>query len=200
MKRLAIICVVLVCVFTYNEACTCARTHPQEQFCNSDFVVRARILRRTVTDSTEFENVFYTVLIRQNYKRRQYPIRPPVQSIYTASQSASCGASFVIGREYIISGSIQNNRWRTSLCSFNRETSSLNQFQRNALNFGYYRNNCSCNIRYCGFTDDPTCTVPGRNECLIINNENCFYQNDACIQYGRRCRWLSNQCADSPGK
>lgn len=24
--------------------------------------------------------------------------------------------------------------------------SSLNQFQRNALNFGYYRNNCSCNV------------------------------------------------------
>lgn len=36
---------------------------------NVFLVVRARILSRTVTGSTElFENVFYTVLIRQNYK------------------------------------------------------------------------------------------------------------------------------------
>lgn len=39
-------------------------------------------------------------------QRWQYPSIHPVQRIYTASQSASCGASFVIGREYIISGNV----------------------------------------------------------------------------------------------
>uniref|UniRef100_A0A8W8LN70 NTR domain-containing protein n=1 Tax=Magallana gigas TaxID=29159 RepID=A0A8W8LN70_MAGGI len=106
MKRLAIICVVLVCVFTYNEACSCIPTHPQEQFCNSDFVVRARILSRTVTGSTDlFENVFYTVLISQNYKGGTR-IGSISQRIYTAPHSASCGVSFQIGRQYIIAGYI----------------------------------------------------------------------------------------------
>lgn len=41
-------------------------------------------------------------------------------------------------------GSIQSQKWMTHMCMWNRQTSSLTQFQRNALNFGYYRNNCSC--------------------------------------------------------
>lgn len=44
------------------------------------------------------------------------------------------------------SGFIQNNRWMAQLCSWNVETSSLTPFQRNALRYGVYRNNCSCNV------------------------------------------------------
>ncbi|XP_052680258.1 metalloproteinase inhibitor 3-like [Crassostrea angulata] len=199
MKRLVFICVVLTFIFTNSEACSCASRHPQTQFCNSDFVITARILRRTATGSSRFDEVFYTVLILQNYKRRQHPLRHPVLRIYTASSGASCGAFFRIGREYIISGSIRSQKWKTHMCRWNRQLSSLTQFQRNALNFGYYRNNCSCIVSHCGFMDDyyyySACTVPKKNECLIMNNKTCFYQNDSCIQYGRRCRWLSNQRA-----
>lgn len=44
------------------------------------------------------------------------------------------------------SGSIQNNKWRTNLCSWNLQTSSLTQYQRDALKLGFYKNSCSCNV------------------------------------------------------
>lgn len=49
--------------------------------------------------------------------------------------------------QYIyFSGDIQNNRWRANLCSWNPQISSLTQVQRNALRYGYYRDNCYCNV------------------------------------------------------
>lgn len=47
---------------------------------------------------------------------------------------------------FYILGSIQNNKWRASLCRWNPRTSSLTQFQRNALRYGYYRDNCRCEV------------------------------------------------------
>ncbi|XP_034316987.1 metalloproteinase inhibitor 3-like [Magallana gigas] len=196
MKTLVIICL-MVSVFTFSEACSCIGGHPQRQFCDADFVIRARILGRTLTGGPTLQGVYYTVMIRQYYKREPRTGRR-IQRIYTALHGTSCGVSFRIGREYIIAGFIQNNRrWSAQLCSWNVETTSLTPFQRKALRNGFYRNNCFCEIFDCTWlTDLDTFRCPSstRNRCVVRRNSHCFRKNNACINNGRGCRWQTSSC------
>lgn len=45
-----------------------------------------------------------------------------------------------------LSGHIRNGRWSAHFCGWNLPASALTQFQRNALRYGYYRNNCGCGV------------------------------------------------------
>ncbi|XP_052677808.1 metalloproteinase inhibitor 3-like [Crassostrea angulata] len=142
MKLFTLLCLLSALAFSSTLACRCLPQHPQKQFCESDFVIKGRILSRTESGHSQLENAFYTVQIIQNYKREHYGSARRVQ-IFTDLQSSMCGPFFQIGREYIITGSIQNDRWRVSSCSWNPESPSLTPYQRIALKFGYYRNSCA---------------------------------------------------------
>lgn len=193
MKTLAIICV-LAFVYVYSEACSCVFQHPQVHFCNADFVVSARIWRRVETGTSPFDDVYYAVTINRHYKGGTR-IGGISQRIYTARHGASCGVSFQIGRQYIIAGDIRNNRWRANLCSWNPQISSLTQVQRNALRYGYYRDNCYCNVRDCTIINHPQCSVSRRNECLITTNSDCFRRHNFCSFNGRSCSWRYPYCS-----
>nr|XP_034305589.1 metalloproteinase inhibitor 3-like [Crassostrea gigas] len=204
MKKLVIICVVLASVFIYSEACSCLRIpHPQVQFCNADFVIEARVLRRVETGTSPFQEVYYTVSIHRNYRREtrrrpatRYPTRyrSPFERIYTAHGSASCGVPFQIGRDYIIAGQIRNDRMNAHFCGWNLPTSALTQFQRNALRNGYYRNNCGCSIRDCTRNNRSECRVSRQRECKITTNSPCYRTRSACVSVRGRCRWTSSPC------
>lgn len=200
MRTLVIICVVLASVYIYSEACSCLGIpHPQVQFCNADFVIEARILRRVETGTSPFQDVYYTVRIHQSYRRepRTGPVTQyasPFMRIYTASSSASCGVPFQIGRDFIIAGHIRNGRWSAHFCGWNLPASALTQFQRNALRYGYYRNNCGCGIRDCTRNNHSGCQVSRQRMCSITINSQCFRKESACISVGGRCRWRSSVC------
>ncbi|XP_056001855.1 metalloproteinase inhibitor 3-like [Ostrea edulis] len=139
MTNLVIFCVVFVAYLAYSEACSCLPEHPQTKFCNSHFVVQAKILRRKTINRGQ--NVVYTVRVLKDFKLDNGGRYSRKQKIYT---SASCGSYFELKKEYIISGSINGHRWNTGLCSWNTKTSFLTKYQKNALNLGIYKNNCSC--------------------------------------------------------
>nr|XP_034316993.1 metalloproteinase inhibitor 3-like [Crassostrea gigas] len=192
MKLFTLLCLLSALAFSSTLACRCLQQHPQKQFCESDFVIKGRILSRTESGHSQLENVIYTVQIIQNYKREHYGSARRVQ-IFTASQSSLCGAFFQIGREYIITGSIQNNRWSTSSCSWNTESPSLTPYQRNALKFGYYRNSCACQVEIC-FPGQ--CAPPSRNKCVLDQSadNSCFYKENYCKKETYGCAWHSPAC------
>lgn len=132
------------------------------------------------------------VLMNINLQREHYGSARRVQ-IFTASQSSLCGAFFQIGREYIITGSIQNDRWSTSSCFWNPESPSLTPYQRNALKFGYYRNSCACQVEIC-FPGQ--CAQPSRNKCVLDQSadNSCFYKENYCRKETYGCAWHSPAC------
>ncbi|XP_048742393.2 metalloproteinase inhibitor 3-like [Ostrea edulis] len=193
MTNLVIFCVAFVAFLTYSEACTCLSQHPQTQFCNSQFVVKAKVIRReTVNRGRE---VVYSVRILKDFKGdgTRYS---NTQKIYTSTSSASCGSYFELQKEYIISGSINGQKWNTGLCSWNTRTSFLTQYQRIALDLDIYKNSCNCKIVECGFGGSQcpqatgvSCVIPSRSDV------NCWYQNNSCNLSPYGCAWHSPACA-----
>ncbi|XP_022302578.2 metalloproteinase inhibitor 3-like [Crassostrea virginica] len=195
MRGVLVLFVVLACVYRYTEACSCLPQHPQVQFCGSDFVIKARILKRTRTGPTQRDEVIYTVKILKDYKnhRRLSLYGPNTQEISTAANSALCGSFFEIDKEYLISGSISNGKWRTNLCSWNVQFPSLTPYQRDALKFGYYKKNCRCEIQQC-FGN--SCPPAAPNTCVIKKGANftCFYQQNSCSRQSYGCGWRTKAC------
>eukprot|EP00105_Crassostrea_gigas_P007483 XP_011421746.1 PREDICTED: metalloproteinase inhibitor 3 [Crassostrea gigas] len=201
MTKSVILCVVLTIIFvcTYSEACTCnpEPTHPQAYFCGSGqgFVIKAKILKRE-GDNRNSMDIAYTVRIIQDYTRPggQYYRRPSVQRIYTASDSAACGAYFRIGEEYIITGDIRNQYWSTNLCSWNFQSSQLTPYQKDALEMGYYKQTCGCVVRPCF---NGQCYPPSyQNSCVLGPNDDvsCFFQHNSCRRQGNDCAWHTAAC------
>nr|XP_022296759.1 metalloproteinase inhibitor 3-like [Crassostrea virginica] len=191
-----ILLVVLVSVYTYTEACSCLRQHPQTKFCRSNFVIKANILKRRSTGPTQFDDVVYTVQIVQDYKNQRNFYTRQIQDIFTASNSAACGSYFEIGSEYLILGSIHSGKWRTGLCNGNALFSSLNSQERDAYTFGYYKKGCSCEIEECVDIGE-NCPPPASNTCVIKQNDDfqCFYRENTCRRgpWGG-CAWHSPAC------
>ncbi|XP_019930139.2 metalloproteinase inhibitor 3-like [Crassostrea angulata] len=192
MRALILFCVVLTFVSDYAEACTCARTHPQVQFCNANYVVKAKILQRKETGGSIFENVVYTVKVTTVYKGSRYFKGRRVQ-IFTASGGAACGSFFKIGSEYVITGTIRDSKWRTSSCSWNTEVSSLPPYQRDALKSEVYRKNCFCDVNIC-FGDK--CSAPTQNACFIKQDDDisCLFRENSCKRGNYGCAWQSPAC------
>ncbi|XP_052680252.1 metalloproteinase inhibitor 3-like [Crassostrea angulata] len=196
MRTFWILFAVLSTVFTYSKACRCAPKHQQVQFCSSDFVIRAKVFGRTETGSSSFHNVYFTVRIFRHYKKGSYREIRRVQRIYTAPNSAGCGENFEKGREYIISGTIYKNKWITSTCNWNVETSLLPQYQRNALKFGYYSKQCSCDIDICL---GGQCSKPSNDKCVVGQNGDysCFFEENSCRRGRKGCTWHTSECLRS---
>nr|XP_022296966.1 metalloproteinase inhibitor 3-like [Crassostrea virginica] len=191
-----ILLVVLASVYTYTEACSCLRQHPQTKFCDADIVIKAKILRRNSTGPTQFDDVMYTVQVLYDYKnQRNYQYSHEIQHIYTPSNSATCGSYLEIGGEYIIFVYISQGKWGTSLCNGNALTSSLNSQQRDAYELGYYKTGCSCEIKECVSMEEQ-CPPPAPNTCVIKQNDDfqCFYLHNTCRREPSGCAWHSPAC------
>nr|XP_022298596.1 uncharacterized protein LOC111107613 [Crassostrea virginica] len=137
--------------------------------------------------------VVYTVQILRDYKndnRNQYYRRPTtIREISTASNGAACGASFRIGEEYTITGSISGNqKWSTHLCRWVPSYEQLNAFDS-----GFYKNTCACDVRACY---DGQCPQPASNRCIIPQGSDisCFLNQSTCRPGYYGCTWHSPAC------
>jgi len=178
------------------EACSCSPVHPQQAFCNSDVVIRARVVSSQVIDAG---NDIYGNAI----KRVQYDVKTikmfkgPNQNfdvIYTAPTSAVCGVTLdTSSKEYLISGKLESDgTMHVTLCDFIESWDNLSPTQKKSLP-QRYEMGCDCKITYCA---NIPCSIGGPAECLWTDRmiENSVHGNQAkhfaCIKRSDdSCAW-----------
>ncbi|XP_043943418.1 metalloproteinase inhibitor 3 [Protopterus annectens] len=173
------------------EACTCVPTHPQDAFCNSDIVIRAKVVGKKLMKDGPFGTMRYTVKQMKMYKG--FNKVPHVHYIYTEAAESLCGVRLEVNKyQYLITGRVHGAKVYTGLCNFIEKWDRLTPSQRKGLNHRYQLG-CNCRIKPCYYLP---CFVTSKSECLWTDMLSNFgypgYQSKqyACIQQKEGyCSW-----------
>lgn len=149
------------------EACICStKMHPQQAFCNSDVVIRARVVGSQVIDAgndiygNAIKKVQYDVKTIKTFKGPNQNI----EQIYTAPISALCGVTLETNSlEYLITGKLDTDgTLLITLCDFIEPWDNLSPIQKKNL-VQRYEMGCDCKITRCVTIP---CSISGQAECL----------------------------------
>lgn len=171
-----------------SESCSCIPTHPQQQFCNADFVILARIKREKVVDMQRE----YKIRIRKEYKMSEKAeVALKYGRFLTPESESMCGQQFEVGKVYVISGKISNLQAHVNMCGLSEKWVDLTKRQRKGLKM-LYRQGCSCQVKFC---------PPNRNCARKINEcnwetwrpdkkQDCQRNEGICMRSMRnQCTW-----------
>ncbi|XP_044156497.1 metalloproteinase inhibitor 2-like [Bufo gargarizans] len=179
-----------------TEACTCGMSHPQEQFCNLDVVVRAKVMGEKRISSPGPNDIQYKIKVNQVFKGDKLTIY--LQEVRTSSGDATCGIGLENQKEYLLAGNMNNGKVDINLCGLHQTWETLSAFQIKSLsqpNEGYQQG-CQCKIRFC---TPETCDSKAPDECVwsdLQETEN-LYKEHACLKKeDGSCSWYPS----IPGK
>ncbi|XP_029294134.1 metalloproteinase inhibitor 2b [Cottoperca gobio] len=148
------------------EACSCSPAHPQQAFCNSDVVIRAKVVGEQEVDVGN--DIYGNPIKRIKYDIKQMKMfKGPandIDAIYTAPTSAVCGVNLENnGKEYLITGKLETDgTMHITLCDFLEPWDALSDTQKKSLT-QRYEMGCDCKITRC--TSIP-CVLNSPTECL----------------------------------
>lgn len=149
------------------EACSCSPAHPQQAFCNSDVVIRAKVVGEQEVDAGN--DVYGNTIKRLKYDIKQMKMfKGPSQvidAIYTAPSSAMCGVSLETNgrKEYLITGKLEaDGTMHVTLCDLIEPWEAMSVTQKMGLT-ERYQMGCECRITSC--TSVP-CMTTSPAECL----------------------------------
>ncbi|TDH02945.1 hypothetical protein EPR50_G00158000 [Perca flavescens] len=148
------------------EACSCAPVHPQQAFCNSDVVIRAKVVGEQLVDAGN--DIYGNSIKRIKYDIKQIKMfKGPTRvfdAIYTAPTSAVCGVTLVNnGTEYLITGKLEaDGTMHITLCDFIKPWEATSATQKKSLT-QRYEMGCDCKITRCRFIP---CIIHSPAECL----------------------------------
>ncbi|XP_026182225.1 metalloproteinase inhibitor 3 [Mastacembelus armatus] len=180
-----------------TDGCSCALSHPQDAFCKSEIVIRAKVVGKKLLGDGHFGTMRYTVKQMKMYKG--FDKVQHVQHIYTSAFESLCGVRFEINKyQYLITGRVYNDKVYTGLCNFNEKWERLSPAQKKGIS-QRYQLGCNCRIKSCY---NLPCLVTNKNECLwtdmLSHFGNSGYQsrNYACIQQKEGyCSWYRSTTA-----
>ncbi|XP_058647259.1 metalloproteinase inhibitor 3-like [Onychostoma macrolepis] len=165
-----------------TEGCRCVQRHPQQQFCSSDVVIRAKVTGKANCEHPGL--TAYNIQTIQTFKQ----LDKGIQVIYTSQ--TSCGINLENG-EYLLSGHVKDGRVVVNLCDLVRLWNSLPSDQKRYLSMR--QKVCTCKIVPC---TGASCLIKMRRKCLIRSqNVAVIDDQDAlqsiCLPYGYFgfCRW-----------
>ncbi|XP_034751059.1 metalloproteinase inhibitor 2-like [Etheostoma cragini] len=148
------------------EACSCSPVHPQQAFCNSDVVIRAKVVGVQLVDVGN--DIYGNPIQRIKHDIKQIKMfkgtTPVIDAIYTAPSSAVCGVTLENnGMEYLITGKLETDgTMHITLCDFIEPWEAMSDTQKKSLT-QRYEMGCDCKITRC--TSIP-CMISGPAECL----------------------------------
>ncbi|XP_026076527.1 metalloproteinase inhibitor 3-like [Carassius auratus] len=165
------------------EGCTCVQRHPQQVFCVSDIVIRAKILGSVASARPDL--VAYSIKVITTFKS---PNKKNIRVLY--SSKTSCGARPENG-EYLLSGHLVDGVMVFGLCDLVWRWDQLSSVQKRNLNL--YRTGCACEITSC--TGASCLNTKHQRKCLVgVKNSISLGYEEAlqavCLP-GRHgsCRW-----------
>uniref|UniRef100_A0A3Q4B8L5 Metalloproteinase inhibitor 2 n=1 Tax=Mola mola TaxID=94237 RepID=A0A3Q4B8L5_MOLML len=150
------------------EACSCSPAHPQQAFCNSDVVIRAKLVGEHEVDVGN--DIYGNPIKHIKYDIKQIKMfkgpNQDIDAIYTAPSSAVCGVSLETSKEYLITGTLENDGTvHVTLCDFIEPWESTSATQKKSL-AERYAMGCDCKITRC--TSIP-CVLSSPAECLWLD-------------------------------
>uniref|UniRef100_A0A8C1SLS7 Metalloproteinase inhibitor 4 n=1 Tax=Cyprinus carpio TaxID=7962 RepID=A0A8C1SLS7_CYPCA len=159
------------------EGCKCLQRHPQQVFCESDIVIRAKVIGNVA--STLPNLVAFNIKVITKYKPS---IKKDIRVIY--STKTSCGAHLENG-EYLLSGNIVNGVMVFGLCDLVWRWDQLSSVQKG--NLSMYQRGCVCEITSC--TGASCLTKKPQRKCLIgVKNALSLDYEDALQAVCLPCR------------
>lgn len=103
---------VLAFLVTVSSACKCLPQDARRSFCSNEFFGLVTILEGPTNCGDHLH--CYQVRVDKAYKGST----EDVNTIETSDSSASCGRSYVIGKQYVATGSPVEGHMFTNLCSY----------------------------------------------------------------------------------
>lgn len=150
------------------DACSCMMGHPQELFCGSEVVIRAKVVGEKILggDGNEgghdpFSTIQYEV--KQVKMFRGFDKMSEVKYVYTPLHDSLCGVRLQVNNvQYVLGGSIRDGKLHIGLCGLIMTWDALTLSQKKSLNHRYQMG-CDCRIKNC---NSLPCAVTDESECL----------------------------------
>ncbi|XP_076266058.1 tissue inhibitor of metalloproteases isoform X2 [Rhynchophorus ferrugineus] len=176
----ALLMLAIFCSIQYGMACSCMKMHPQEKYCNDDFVILARVKKFRHLNKSDYG--FYKVVVRKEFKMSEKgSVALKSGVLHTAIDESVCGVTLKPGATYVLSGRIVNLKARINLCGMAMEWKTTTRRQRKGLRM-LYEQGCNCTI--------------SKNK---ISKDGCQYKNSCDDLYGicsrqrnGSCHWIRN--------
>ncbi|KRT82987.1 hypothetical protein AMK59_4348 [Oryctes borbonicus] len=164
-----------------SELCSCRWSHPQEKFCNSDFVILARIKQYKISNGTKI----YKVRIRKQFKiSEKAEVALKSGQLLTPDGSSLCESELSPGKMYVLSGRVVHLKARIDLCGMADRWEYLSKRQKKGLRM-MYRHGCVCKI---------STFMNSRNSCLWPKEKMACYETEGiCLPSPSKvCRWAKS--------
>ncbi|MBN3325361.1 TIMP4 inhibitor, partial [Atractosteus spatula] len=148
------------------EACSCAPAHPQQAFCYSDIVIRAKVSGEKIVSPDSHPHlkmIQYEVKLIKMFKG--FEKVKDIQYVYTPVFSSLCGVKLDASNkvQYLLSGRMgSDGKVSIGLCDFIEPWDNLSMSQKKNLN-QRYEMGCDCRISSCYSLP---CSTNAENECL----------------------------------
>lgn len=179
-----------VSTLKYAYGCSCMPAHPQTHYCNSDFVILAKVKKEQIIESTQSR--VYKVRVKREFKISEKGLVALKSGrLHTPIEDAACGAMLQLGKVYVISGRIHSLKAHITLCGMALPWNQVTRRQRKGLR-QLYKQGCTCNIKYCMFGGLYGKCTRHRDSCNW--NSHCETENGICLrQDNGSCMWSKNR-------
>ncbi|XP_061703159.1 metalloproteinase inhibitor 2-like [Syngnathoides biaculeatus] len=172
----------------YGPVCSCPPRHPQQQFCRSDVVLRAKVVGVTFGRAVKY-GIHQTRVFKG--PKRIFDV------IHTPPKFSACGAHLKVGVEYLFMAKLRRDgSLRINFCHYFQPWRTLSPIQRRLLN--HYPKGCGCKIRLCKYFP----CIPKRHDVCLWSDKLKWgphqpnqAQNFACVKRRRTgdCFWKKPQ-------
>uniref|UniRef100_A0A8C5R591 Metalloproteinase inhibitor 4 n=1 Tax=Leptobrachium leishanense TaxID=445787 RepID=A0A8C5R591_9ANUR len=190
--------VLTLCIKELAEACSCAPSHPQQQICDAEIVIRAKISSERVIQPSKEDSFDHTKMIQYEIKMikmfKGFDKIKDIHYVYTPVDSSLCGIKLdaTNKKQYLLTGHISDGKVYIMLCNFIELWDELSFSQKKSLNQRFLTG-CDCKITICYSVP---CSLHEPNECLwtdwLIERQLYGQQakNYACIKRSDgSCSW-----------
>ncbi|XP_026096529.1 metalloproteinase inhibitor 4-like [Carassius auratus] len=176
------------------QACSCSPGHPQELFCTSEIVMRAKVTGEKIIHNNEnlpgMGTIVYEIEVIEVFKG--FDKINEIQRVYTNEMSSICGVRLAFG-EYLLSGSILPEGFFISMCDYIEPWDKLSLMQKENLKYRYLKG-CTCTIFTC---IEKPCQPSTKNLCILTDwtslwpyEEGISVNQSACIRHSNgSCGW-----------
>lgn len=167
------------------DSCMCSErdSHPQTQFCNSDFVIVGRV-QKVLMGKGDLTS--YKVKIRHYFKATpKAELALKSGRIFTSSSEAMCGKVLQPRETYIIAGRIHHLEAHINICNYIKKLREVTARQRKGFRL-LYKQGCTCKVHLYWNSKRRSSS---HNTC-VAQSDSCETKHGICLHNRKgQCKW-----------